>query len=85
VMGTRLDVTEDSERHAFDAEDPDAAAMVVYAYVGWLEGQFVDVLADALPDVPDERAARPDDGGSSGDDDDAADAPEDASRPPSRD
>ena len=52
VMGTRLDITEEREAEPFDAEDPDAAAMIVYAYTGWLEGQFVDVLAAVLPDIP---------------------------------
>ncbi len=52
VMGTRLDITEEREAEPFDPEDPDAAAMVVYAYTGWLEGQFVDVLAAVLPDIP---------------------------------
>lgn len=51
VLGTRLKVTEDSEAEEIDPEDPQAAARVVYAYVGWLEAQFVDVLADALPDA----------------------------------
>jgi hypothetical protein len=53
VLGTRLTITEDAESEEFDAEDPDAAARVVYAYTGWLEGQFVDVLAAALPDAED--------------------------------
>jgi hypothetical protein len=52
VMGTRLDITEEREAEPFDPEDPDAAAMIVYAYTGWLEGQFVEVLAAVLPDVP---------------------------------
>jgi hypothetical protein len=52
VMGTRLDITEEREAEPFDPEDPDAAALIVYAYTGWLEGQFVDVLAAVLPDVP---------------------------------
>jgi Domain of unknown function (DUF2017) len=60
VMGTRLDITEEREAEPFDPEDPDAAAMIVYAYTGWLEGQFVDVLAAVLPDVP-EPADEPDD------------------------
>lgn len=62
VMGTRLGVTEEREAQPFDPEDPDAAALVVYAYTGWLEGQFVDVLAAALPEIPDpddEPAAEP--------------------------
>jgi hypothetical protein len=60
VMGTRLDITEEREAEPFDPEDPDAAAMIVYAYTGWLEGQFVEVLAAVLPDVP-EPADEPDD------------------------
>jgi len=49
VLGTRLGVTEDDA--PFDPEDPGAAAKVVYAYAGLLEEQFVEVLADALPDA----------------------------------
>ncbi|HEY3335821.1 MAG TPA: DUF2017 family protein [Candidatus Limnocylindrales bacterium] len=55
VMGTRLDITEEREAAPFDPEAPDAAARVVYAYTGWLEGQFVDVLAAALPEAAGER------------------------------
>ena len=69
VMGTRLDITEEREAEPFDPEDPDAAARVVYAYAGWLEGQFVDVLAAALPDQPDD----PEDGGATSSDAFAAD------------
>ena len=54
VMATRLEVTEETEAQPIDDEDPDAAAKMVYAYVGWLEGQFVDVLAGALPEAPDD-------------------------------
>ncbi|HEX5827170.1 MAG TPA: DUF2017 family protein [Candidatus Limnocylindrales bacterium] len=52
VMGTRLGVTQGHEGDDFDPEAPDAPAKIVYAYTGWLEGQFVDVLAAALPPVP---------------------------------
>ena len=52
VMGTRLGVTDDSEGQPFEPEDPDAAAKVVFAYVGWLLGQFVEVLAATLPEIP---------------------------------
>lgn len=52
VLGTRLGVSEDSESEAVDPEDPEASARILYAYTGWLEGQFVDVLAAALPDLP---------------------------------
>jgi hypothetical protein len=50
VMGTRLEVTEEDDQTPFDPEDSDAAARIVYAYAGLLEEQFVEVLADALPD-----------------------------------
>ena len=64
VLGTRLGVIDDGDDASFDPEDPDAAAKVVYAYTGFLEAQFIDVLADALPDVGDEGApaADPDEG-----------------------
>ena len=64
VLGTRLGVADDGDDGAFDPEDPDAAAKVVYAYTGFLESQFIDVLAEALPDVPDDGApaADPDQG-----------------------
>jgi hypothetical protein len=54
VLGTRLGVIDDGDDESFDPEDADAAAKVVYAYTGFLEAQFIDVLAEALPDVPDE-------------------------------
>jgi Domain of unknown function (DUF2017) len=52
VMGTRLDVRDGTESQPIDEGDPEAAARIVYAYAGWLEGQLIDVLADALPEVP---------------------------------
>jgi hypothetical protein len=61
VLGTRLAITEDAESEELDADAPDAAARVVYAYTGWLEGQFVDVLAAALPDVVEPADSRSDD------------------------
>jgi hypothetical protein len=51
VLGTRLGVTDETEAHPIDEDDPDAERRLVYAYVGWLLGQFVDVLAAGLPDV----------------------------------
>ncbi len=50
VLGTRLDVTDDAESGVVDPEDPQAAARLLYGYTGWLESQFVDVLAAVLPD-----------------------------------
>ena len=49
-------MTEEDEQAPLDAEDPDAAAKVVYAYAGYLEAQFVDVLDEALADAPDDAA-----------------------------
>jgi hypothetical protein len=64
VLGTRLGIVEDGDDGSFEPEDPDAAAKVVYAYTGFLEAQFIDVLAEALPDAPDDGApaADPDEG-----------------------
>ncbi len=50
VLGTDLGVTED-DPDEIDEEDPDAEARLVYGYAAWLQGQLVDVLSDALPDV----------------------------------
>ena len=63
VLGTRLAITDDAESEELDPDGPDAAARVVYAYTGWLEGQFVDVLAATLPDgaPPDAGEPEPDD------------------------
>jgi hypothetical protein len=55
VMGTRLEVTDETESRPLDPRDPDVAAKTVYAYTGWLLGQFVDVLAASLPDDGDGR------------------------------
>jgi hypothetical protein len=51
VLGTRLGVTDETEAHPIDEDDPDAERRIVYAYVGWLLEQFVDALAAGLPDV----------------------------------
>jgi len=59
VMGTRLDVRDDTESQPIAEADPEAAARIVYAYAGWLEGQLVDVLADALPLVAGDDAPQP--------------------------
>jgi len=53
VLGTELDVTED-DPDVIDERDPDSERRLVYGYSAWLQGQLVDVLADALPYVDDE-------------------------------
>lgn len=51
VLGTRLGVTDETEAQPIDEDDPDADRRIVFAYLGWLIGQFVDALAEALPEV----------------------------------
>jgi Domain of unknown function (DUF2017) len=43
VLGTRLDVTEEMT-FDFDANDPEAAELAVYAYLSWLQEQLVEAL-----------------------------------------
>jgi hypothetical protein len=47
VLGTRLDVSEDD--HDIDPESPDAPALVVYSYLGWLLEEIVAVMSAGLP------------------------------------
>ncbi len=51
VLGTQLGVTDDTEAAPIDEDDPDAERRIVFAYLGWLLGQFVGVLETALPDT----------------------------------
>jgi hypothetical protein len=51
VLGTQLGVTDDTEAVPIDEDDPDAERRIMFAYLGWLLGQFVDVLETALPDT----------------------------------
>ena len=44
VLGTRLDVSEESAGNEIDPDDPDATAMAVYGYLGWLQEQVVEAL-----------------------------------------
>ena len=45
VLGTRLDVSEDTDLDV-DPEDPDSAALAVYGYLGFLLEHVVAALAD---------------------------------------
>ena len=44
VLGTRLDITEDFDWDAFDASDPQAPEIALYAYLSWLQEQLVEAM-----------------------------------------
>jgi Domain of unknown function (DUF2017) len=50
VLGSRLEVTEESYDRDLDPGDPQAPAMALYHYLSWLVAQAVDALADGLPE-----------------------------------
>ncbi len=58
VHGTRLGVTDVTGSEPVDETDPDAASLIVFLWLGWVEEQLVDALAAGLPPVvePDDRA-----------------------------
>lgn len=49
VLGTRLDVQEDTLLDELGPGDPRAPGLAVYGYLSWLQGQLVDALAADLP------------------------------------
>lgn len=57
VHGTRLGVTEETGGREVDENDPDAGDTIVFLWLGWVEEQLVDALAEGLPLVtePDDR------------------------------
>ena len=44
VLGTRLDVTEDSYEQEVSPEDPRAQAFAVYGWLGWLQESLISCL-----------------------------------------
>jgi hypothetical protein len=48
VLGTMLDVKEDDQPFAIDPDDPDAATMALYGYLGVLLEEIVEAQLDAL-------------------------------------
>jgi hypothetical protein len=56
VLGTRLDVSEESR--VPDPDDPDAPAFYVYGYLSELLGEVVDALSDGLADGPADPASQ---------------------------
>ena len=45
VLGTRLDVTEDTDYENLDLREPRGRDLALYAYLSWLQEQLVDALA----------------------------------------
>ena len=50
ILGSRLEVTEESYERDLDPDDPRAPAMALYHYLSWLVAQAVDALAAGLPE-----------------------------------
>ncbi len=48
VLGTRLDIEEDTDFEAIDADDPQAPVYALYAYLTFLQSQVIDALSEAL-------------------------------------
>jgi hypothetical protein len=46
VLGTRLDVQEDTFASDLRPDDPDAPALAVYGYLSWVQEQLVAALSD---------------------------------------
>jgi hypothetical protein len=49
ILGTRLDVTEETMLSELDPDDPNAHEFAVYAYLSWLQEQLVAALAADVP------------------------------------
>jgi hypothetical protein len=49
VLGTRLDVSEDTYGEEVDERDPRFPALAMYSYLGFLQEQLVQALSSALP------------------------------------
>jgi hypothetical protein len=49
VLGTRLDVSEDTYGEEVDERDPRFPALAMYSYLGFLQEQLVEALSSALP------------------------------------
>jgi hypothetical protein len=50
VLGSRLEVTEEMYEQDMPPDDPRAPAWALYHYLGFLESQVVDALAEGLPE-----------------------------------
>jgi hypothetical protein len=45
AIGTRLDVTEERMSEEIDADDPDAAALSILHWLGWVQGSILEAIA----------------------------------------
>jgi hypothetical protein len=45
AIGTRLDVTEEKMSEDIDPDDPDAAALSVLHWLGWVQGTILEAIA----------------------------------------
>jgi hypothetical protein len=50
VLGTRLDVTEETFARPLDPDDVDAPELAVYGYLSWLQEQVVEAAGARPPD-----------------------------------
>jgi truncated hemoglobin YjbI len=44
VLGTRLEITEEFDWDVFDANDPQAQELALYAYLSWIQEQLVEAM-----------------------------------------
>jgi hypothetical protein len=54
VLGTQLDVTEETYTRELDPSDPDAPRLALYGWLSWLQEETIQALAAALPDDADD-------------------------------
>jgi hypothetical protein len=48
ILGTQLGIQQDGDGEDVSDDDPQAPRFAVYHYLGWLESQVVDALAEDL-------------------------------------
>lgn len=59
VLGTKLDVTEETYERDVTEGDQDAPGLALYFYLGWLEEQIVEALAEGVDPAGTEAAGEP--------------------------
>ena len=52
VIGTRIDITEESTEDDFSEDDPDREGFLVYGYLTWLEDAMLRALGEPPPREP---------------------------------